>query len=50
MEVCLLKKYSLKNVKSHFPFIGDIRGKGLLLGIEFVETIKQKPLFLGQCW
>ncbi len=27
----------LERLKSKFPFIGDIRGKGLLLGIEFVK-------------
>jgi adenosylmethionine-8-amino-7-oxononanoate aminotransferase len=30
-------KNKLEKMKSVFPFIGDVRGKGLLLGIEFVK-------------
>jgi 4-aminobutyrate aminotransferase/(S)-3-amino-2-methylpropionate transaminase len=27
------------DMKSHYPFIGDVRGKGLVIGIEFVEPV-----------
>jgi adenosylmethionine-8-amino-7-oxononanoate aminotransferase len=34
----------LEKLKNKFPFIGEIRGKGLLLGIEFVEdAVSRKP-------
>jgi adenosylmethionine-8-amino-7-oxononanoate aminotransferase len=39
-----LKKHLLQ-LKKQFSFIGDIRGKGLLLGIEFVEDIEAKTPF-----
>ena len=32
-------------LKGQFSFIGDIRGKGLLLGIEFVEDAATKTPF-----
>ena len=32
-------------LKNQFSFIGDIRGKGLLLGIEFVEDAATKTPF-----
>ncbi len=38
-------KKQLEKLKGHFSFIGDIRGKGLLLGIEFVESYKEKTPF-----
>lgn len=38
-EVLLCK---LENLKMLYPFIGDIRGKGLLLGVEIVENTKEK--------
>ncbi|WP_404329017.1 aspartate aminotransferase family protein [Mesobacillus maritimus] len=38
-------KNSLKKLKTLFPFIGDIRGKGLLIGIEFVGNPKTKQSF-----
>jgi len=31
-------KNQIEKLKGQFPFIGDVRGKGLLLGIEFVEN------------
>ncbi|WP_088071477.1 aspartate aminotransferase family protein [Gottfriedia luciferensis] len=30
----------LKEIKEEFPIIGDVRGKGLLIGIEFINNIK----------
>ncbi|PLS01613.1 aspartate aminotransferase family protein [Neobacillus cucumis] len=37
-------KYQLEKLKPQFNFIGDIRGKGLLLGIEFVaDPITKQP-------
>lgn len=30
----------LQGLKEEFPFIGDVRGKGLLIGIEFIHDIK----------
>ncbi|UPM54644.1 aspartate aminotransferase family protein [Gottfriedia acidiceleris] len=30
----------LQGLKEKFPFIGDVRGKGLLIGIEFINDIK----------
>ncbi|MEH7403222.1 MULTISPECIES: aspartate aminotransferase family protein [Bacillaceae] len=30
----------LQGLKEKFPFIGDVRGKGLLIGIEFIHDIK----------
>jgi len=30
----------LQGLKEKFPFIGDVRGKGLLIGIEFISGIK----------
>ncbi|MEH7480902.1 aspartate aminotransferase family protein [Neobacillus drentensis] len=35
----------LEGLKPLFTFIGDIRGKGLLLGIEFVQDIESKKPF-----
>ncbi len=35
----------LGKLKSQFMFIGDIRGKGLLIGVEFVENPKTKQSF-----
>lgn len=35
----------LDRLKSEFGFIGDIRGKGLLMGIEFVQNREQKKPF-----
>lgn len=37
--------YLLEKLKSQFSFIGDIRGKGLLFGMEFVEDRKLKTPF-----
>lgn len=39
-------KNQLEKLKLQFSFIGDIRGKGLLLGIEFVMDPVQKPHLL----
>lgn len=36
---------SLKKLQEDFPQIGDIRGKGLLLGLEFVESVSTKESF-----
>lgn len=35
----------LEGVKQQFPFIGDIRGKGLLIGVEFVADKETKTPF-----
>jgi adenosylmethionine-8-amino-7-oxononanoate aminotransferase len=35
----------LEKLKALFPFIGDVRGKGLLLGIEFVQDFDSKTPF-----
>ncbi|WP_144547264.1 aspartate aminotransferase family protein [Bacillus sp. X1(2014)] len=35
----------LENLKQHYSFIGDVRGKGLLLGIEFVQDATTKTPF-----
>ncbi|WP_093047327.1 aspartate aminotransferase family protein [Salipaludibacillus aurantiacus] len=29
----------LKNLKRHYPIIGDVRGKGLLTGVEFISNV-----------
>lgn len=38
-------KNLLQKLKNQFAFIGDIRGKGLLLGIEFIEEQEDKKPF-----
>ncbi|WP_223593235.1 aspartate aminotransferase family protein [Neobacillus bataviensis] len=38
-------KNQLEKLKGQFSFIGDIRGKGLLMGIEFVEEESAKTPF-----
>ncbi|MFB6466123.1 aspartate aminotransferase family protein [Cytobacillus sp. Hz8] len=35
----------LKGLQKKYPFIGDVRGKGLLLGLEFVEDAETKHPF-----
>lgn len=35
----------LRKLQLHFPIIGDIRGKGLLIGVEFVEDQQTKHPF-----
>ena len=35
-------KNQLEKIKGQFSFIGDVRGKGLLLGIEFVQDLNSK--------
>ncbi|MEH7307725.1 aspartate aminotransferase family protein [Neobacillus drentensis] len=35
----------LEKLKAYFSFIGDVRGKGLLLGIEFVQDVSTKSPF-----
>ncbi len=35
----------LENLKQYYSFIGDVRGKGLLLGIEFVQDSTTKTPF-----
>lgn len=37
----LFKK--LKKLQNKFPFIGDVRGKGLLIGLEFVKDSQKTP-------
>lgn len=39
----LIKK--LEKKKEHYSFIGDVRGKGLLIGMEFVENQQTKEPF-----
>ncbi|MFK9093318.1 aspartate aminotransferase family protein [Bacillus salipaludis] len=41
-------KNQLEILKGQFSFIGDVRGKGLLLGIEFVEVREMKTPFPRQ--
>jgi adenosylmethionine-8-amino-7-oxononanoate aminotransferase len=41
---CYLRN-QLEKLKNEFEIIGDIRGKGLLLGIEFVQNREQKIPF-----
>jgi adenosylmethionine-8-amino-7-oxononanoate aminotransferase len=41
---CYLRN-QLERLKSEFEIIGDVRGKGLLLGIEFVQNREQKTPF-----
>jgi adenosylmethionine-8-amino-7-oxononanoate aminotransferase len=41
--IYLLKQ--LEKLKQRYPFIGDVRGKGLLLGIEFVQDVVSKNPF-----
>ncbi|MEI2356546.1 aspartate aminotransferase family protein [Mesobacillus zeae] len=36
---------SLEQLNIEFPFIGDIRGKGLMIGVEFVEDAVSKKSF-----
>lgn len=37
-------KAGLQSLQANYPFIGDIRGKGLLLGVEFVaDTVSKAP-------
>ena len=36
---------ALKQLQSRFSFIGDIRGKGLLIGLEFVQNPQSKAPF-----
>jgi len=38
-------KNQLEKIKGQFSFIGDVRGKGLLLGIEFVQDLNSKAPF-----
>lgn len=38
-------KNLLEKLKNQYPFIGDVRGKGLLLGIEFVMNQSDKTPF-----
>jgi adenosylmethionine-8-amino-7-oxononanoate aminotransferase len=38
-------KKKLKKLKNRFSFIGDVRGKGLLLGVEFVRDASNKSPF-----
>ncbi|MDE3839271.1 aspartate aminotransferase family protein [Bacillus methanolicus] len=40
-SVYLFKK--LKKLQNKFPFIGDVRGKGLLIGLEFVKDSQKTP-------
>jgi adenosylmethionine-8-amino-7-oxononanoate aminotransferase len=37
--------HHLQEIKKEFSFIGDIRGKGLLIGIEFVQSLGNKEPF-----
>ncbi|OLS37804.1 aspartate aminotransferase family protein [Bacillus sp. MRMR6] len=41
----LFLKKNLEKLKTKYPFIGDIRGKGLLLGVEFVSDPDKKTPF-----
>ncbi|MFC0472324.1 aspartate aminotransferase family protein [Halalkalibacter kiskunsagensis] len=42
----LLKK--LNDLKKQYPMIGDIRGKGLMIGVEFVDNQESKQPFARQ--
>ena len=40
----------LKNFQEKFEFVGDVRGRGLMMGIEFVKSKKTKePLSKEVC-
>ena len=41
----ILLKTKLKKLADKFSFLGDVRGKGLLIGIEFVENRETKKPF-----
>lgn len=41
----LFLQEQLEKIKKQFSFIGEVRGKGLLLGIEFVKDAKTKEPF-----
>ncbi|KMJ59638.1 hypothetical protein AB685_01830 [Bacillus sp. LL01] len=41
-------KGKLQQLKAEFPFIGDVRGKGLLLGLEMVEDNSTKYPFANE--
>ena len=34
----------LKSLKSQYPMIGDVRGKGLLIGVELIKNQEKAPL------
>ena len=38
-------KKELEKLKESFSFIGEVRGKGLMLGVEFVENVPNKTPF-----
>ncbi|AIE60428.1 putative aminotransferase YodT [Bacillus methanolicus MGA3] len=40
-SIYLFKK--LKKLQNKYPFIGDVRGKGLLIGLEFVQDSQKTP-------
>ncbi|QED48309.1 aspartate aminotransferase family protein [Cytobacillus dafuensis] len=42
-SVYLIEK--LEKLQDNFPFIGDIRGKGLMIGLEFVKDREEKTPF-----